>query len=184
MPSLRERFRRGRDPGDDARPKALVDDQAEAEADQADQADQAEAEQAEHAEQAEQAEDGTAAPTTDGAAQPAARPRRRRPLPSAGALRRERRVLLRDRDDRIRDLGGLVLEMYRQDRFRQDLVYEQAADVVAIEERLFQVDQLLALASSRGRAAPAQQCPHCGAPVFPGARFCASCGNALAPAQP
>jgi hypothetical protein len=159
MPSLRERFRRGREPGDDARP---VDDQAEA----------------------EQAEDGTAAPTTDGAAQPPAQPRRRRPLPPAGALRRERRVLLRDREDRIRDLGGLVLEMYRQDRFRQDLVYEQAADVVAIEERLFQVDQLLALASSRGRAAPAQQCPHCGAPVFPGARFCASCGNALAPAQP
>ena len=74
--------------------------------------------------------------------------------------------------------------MYRQDRFRQDLVYEQAAEVVAIEERLFQVDQLLALATSRGRVAPAQACPQCGAPVFPGARFCASCGNALAAPQP
>src|SRR5215218_4450976 len=93
-------------------------------------------------------------------------PARRRTLPPAGALRRERRVLLRDRESRIRDLGGLVLEMYRQDRFRQDLVYEQAAQIVAIEDRLFQVDQLLALATSRGRTAPAQQCSQCGSPVF------------------
>ena len=46
---------------------------------------------------------------------------RRRPLPSPGQLRRERRNLLRVREQRIRDIGGLVLEMYRQDRFRQDL---------------------------------------------------------------
>ena len=77
-----------------------------------------------------------------------------------------------------------MLEMYRQDRFRQDLVYEQAAQIVAIEDRLFQVDQLLALAASRGRAAPAQQCPQCGSPVFPGARFCATCGHGLTEPQP
>jgi hypothetical protein len=134
-------------------------------------------------------EDGGSTPATGeeresavaGNGGPAAPPRpRRRALPPAGALRRERRVLLRDREERVRDLGGLVLEMYRQDRFRQDLVYEQAAVIVAIEERLFQVDQLLALATSRGRVAPVQQCPQCGSPALPGARFCASCGNALA----
>ena len=131
-----------------------------------------------------EAGEGAAPPAADAEAPHApTAPPRRRSLPPAGVLRRERRTLLRDREDRIRDLGGLVLEMYRQDRFRQDLVYEQAAEVVAIEERLFQVDQLLALATSRGRVSPAQACPQCGAPVFPGARFCASCGNALAAPQ-
>jgi hypothetical protein len=148
MPSLLERFRRGRPPNG--------------------------------SDQVVEAADGDAPAATPA---PPAPPPRRRALPPAGVLRRERRTLLRDRDERIRDLGGLVLEMYRQDRFRQDLVYEQAADVVAIEERLFQVDQLLALATSRGRAAPSQSCPQCGAPAFPGAQFCASCGNALAAPQ-
>ena len=128
------------------------------------------------------AADGDAPPPPD-APGPAPPPARRRTLPPAGALRRERRVLLRDREERVRDLGGLVLEMYRQDRFRQDLVYEQAAQIVALEDRLFQVDQLLALATSRGRVAPAQQCPQCASPIFPGARFCASCGHAVAATQ-
>ena len=104
---------------------------------------------------------------------------RRRPLPPAGLLRRERRNLLRLREQRVRDLGGLVLEMYRQDRFRQDLVYEQAAEVVALEERLFQVDQLLAATAGRGRAAE-DRCGSCGAALLPGSRFCASCGEAVA----
>jgi zinc-ribbon domain len=95
-------------------------------------------------------------------------------------LRRERRALLRLREQRIRDLGGLVLEMYRQDRFRQDLVHEQAAEIVAIEERLFQIDQLLTAASARGRVAPTVLCARCSAPLLPGARFCPSCGQAVA----
>jgi len=72
--------------------------------------------------------------------------------------------------------------MYRQDRFRQDLVYELAAEIVSIEERLFQLDQLLAAAVSR-RSVAAEHCPSCGAPRVPGASFCASCGHALT-AQP
>jgi hypothetical protein len=88
--------------------------------------------------------------------------------------------MLRLREQRVRDLGGLVLEMYRQDRFRQDLVYEQAAEIVGIEERLYQVDQLLAAASGRGRAAPAAHCVRCGAPLLAGAKFCPSCGQAVA----
>jgi zinc-ribbon domain len=124
-----------------------------------------------------------ARPPEDEAGPESPSPPRRRPLPPAGALRRERRVLLRDREERIRDLGGLVLEMYRRDRFRQDIVYEQTAQIVAIEDRLFQVDQLLALATSRGRVAAAQHCPQCGSPVLPGARFCANCGHGLAESQ-
>ncbi|SRR5712692_6571713 len=100
---------------------------------------------------------------------------RRRPLPPPGQLRSERRALLRLREQRIRDLGGLVLEMYRQDRFRQDLVYEQAAEVVGIEERLHDLDQLLAAAAARGSTRTVH-CGQCGVPLFAGARFCPSCG--------
>ena len=101
--------------------------------------------------------------------------RRRRPLPSAGQLRRERRGLVRLREQRIRDLGGLVLEMYRQDRFRQDLVYEQAAEIAGIEERLHDLEQLLAAAASR-RSSRTVRCAQCGMPLFAGARYCPSCG--------
>jgi zinc-ribbon domain len=111
-------------------------------------------------------------------AQPQPQAPRRRRLPAPGLLRRERRAFMRLREQRIRDLGGLVLEMYRQDRFRQDLVYEQAAEIVAIEERLFHIDQLLAAAARR--SAPSEHCPHCGAPRVPGAAFCASCGRSVA----
>jgi hypothetical protein len=101
---------------------------------------------------------------------------RRRALPPAGHLRRERRNLLRLREQQIRDLGGLVLEMYRQDRFRQDLIYEQTAEIVAVEERLREVDELL-LAVSNRRGAAAPRCERCGTPLYPGARFCPSCGH-------
>jgi hypothetical protein len=105
-------------------------------------------------------------------------PRRRRVLPSPAHLRRERRNLLRIREQQIRDIGGLVLEMYRQDRFRQDLIYEQAADIVALEERLRETDELLAAASSRHGAAGIR-CEQCGTPLYSGARFCPSCGRAV-----
>jgi uncharacterized Zn finger protein (UPF0148 family) len=58
-------------------------------------------------------------------------------------------------------------------------VYEHAAAIVAIEERLFQIDQLLAAAATRGGTGGGEHCPECGSPLFPGARFCPSCGHAL-----
>jgi hypothetical protein len=88
-------------------------------------------------------------------------------------LRRERRALLRARDERIRDLGGLALEMFRQDSFREHLLYEQCAEVAAMENRLLELDVLL---ETRGR--PAARC-ECGAPLFPGARFCGHCGRGV-----
>jgi hypothetical protein len=112
----------------------------------------------------------------------AAPPRRRRYLPPPSRLRRERRALLRYREQRIRDLGGLVLEMYRQDSFRQDVVHEQAAEIVSLEERLREVDRLLTARTSRG--VRSLRCTRCGTPLYPGARFCPSCGQSLeAPAQ-
>ena len=107
---------------------------------------------------------------------PAAGPRR--PLPPAGRLRRERRTLLRVREERIRDLGGLVLEMYRREGFRPDLVEEQCAELVSLEDRLNEIDALLTAAVSARRPARAARC-ECGAPILWGSHFCANCGRPL-----
>ncbi len=99
----------------------------------------------------------------------------RRPLPPPGQLRRERRTLLRVREQRIRDLGGLMLEMYRRDQFRQDLLVDRCAELLSLEERLQELDQLLSTAHSLRRG-PAARC-ECGAPVIWGSHFCANCGR-------
>ena len=105
----------------------------------------------------------------------------RRALPPAGQLRRERRSLLQLREGRLRDLGGLILEMYRRDQFRQDLLVDRCAELATVEERLAELDALLAAALSRGRARPAARC-ECGAPIFWGSKFCAQCGRPTAAA--
>ena len=99
----------------------------------------------------------------------------RRTLPPPGQLRRDRRALLRLREERIRDLGGLMLEMYRRDQFRQDLVVDRCTELVALEERIAELDALLSTAMSV-RHRPAARC-ECGAPILWGSKFCASCGR-------
>jgi hypothetical protein len=101
---------------------------------------------------------------------------RRRPAPAPGELRRERRALLRAREERIRDLGGVVLEMYRQDSFRETLLYELCAEVAAMEQRLREIDLLL-----EARRPPTARC-ECGAPLLWGARYCPACGRPVAAA--
>jgi Double zinc ribbon len=86
------------------------------------------------------------------------------------ALKRERRALLREREERIRDLGGIVFEMFRRDRFRVELVTEHCADLVVLEERLEELDTLLS--TKRGSI----RC-ECGAPLAWGAHFCGNCGR-------
>jgi len=95
----------------------------------------------------------------------------RRAAPPSGELRRERKTLVREHEGRIRDLGGVVLEMYRQDSFRESLLYELCAEVTALEERLRELDMLL-----DARRPPAARC-ECGAPLFWGSRFCSTCGR-------
>lgn len=104
----------------------------------------------------------------------------RRSLPPLGRLRRERRELLRAREQRLRDLGGLMLEMFRHDQFRRELLLERCRDLVSLEERIAELDTLIAAAVSRGRTPPAAHC-ECGAAVFWGARFCAHCGRPVEP---
>jgi len=114
-------------------------------------------------------------------ARPAGPPRRL--LPHPGQLRKERRVLLRVREERLRDLGGLMLEMFRRDQFRQDLLVERCDELIALDERLQELDTLLAAAVSVRRAAPAARC-ECGAPLVWGSHFCANCGRPAAATPP
>jgi Double zinc ribbon len=107
----------------------------------------------------------------------------RRSLPHPGQLRRERRGLLRVREERLRDLGGLMLEMFRRDQFRQDLLIERCEQLVALDERLQELDTLLAAAVSVRRAAPPARCA-CGAPLVWGSHFCANCGRATTGTAP
>src|SRR5436190_9436227 len=120
----------------------------------------------------------TTAPAVPAAAPlPAKQPRQR--IPNVGLLRRERRLLMRTREERIRDLGGLMLEMFKRDRFREDIVLEHCAQLVALENRLHELNILLTHASGRRRVAPGPHC-ECGAALLVGARFCASCGRPVA----
>src|SRR5439155_25060841 len=119
----------------------------------------------------------------EGAAPPRAQSLPRRPLPHPGQLRRERRALVRLREDRLRDLGGLMLEMYRRDQFRQDLLVERCDELVALDDRLRELDTLLAATVSARRAAPAARCA-CGAPIVWGSHFCANCGRPVAATPP
>src|SRR5262245_32317457 len=89
---------------------------------------------------------------------------------------RERRALVRTREERIRDLGGLMLEMYRRDQFKQDLLIEQCQEVLAIEGRLTEIDELLQVSVARRREGVAHRCV-CGAPIVGGSHFCANCGR-------
>ena len=98
-----------------------------------------------------------------------------RRAPSPGALRRERRAILKAREELLRDLGGLAMEMYRRDQFRQDLLSEHARDIANLETRLHELDSMLAAAAA-GRRTTASRCD-CGAPIIWGSHFCANCGR-------
>jgi hypothetical protein len=117
----------------------------------------------------------------EGAPQPAPEngpptPARARRLPSPGALRRERRALVRTREERIRDLGGLMLEMYRRDQFKQDLLIEQCLEVISLEERLREIDEMLEASAQQRREGVGVRCT-CGAPIQWSSHFCNNCGR-------
>jgi hypothetical protein len=99
--------------------------------------------------------------------------------PPPRELKRERKALLLVREERLRDLGGLALEMYKRDRFSAGLVVERCAELVAIEARIQEIDALLD-GSARLRKEGVGSICVCGAPLLIGARFCATCGRPAA----
>src|SRR5919106_3959476 len=99
-------------------------------------------------------------------------------VPPPRELKRERKALLLVREERLRDLGGLALEMYKRDRFNAGLVVERCAELVAIEARVQQIDALLDGSALVRRGGGGAVCI-CGAPILLGAKYCDSCGRAL-----
>ena len=104
---------------------------------------------------------------------------RRRHAPPASELRRERRALLRLREEKLRDLGGLALEMYRRDQFREDLLLERCAGLIGLEARVHELDVLLGAVRPTPGAQRTARC-ECGAPLLWGSHFCATCGRPVA----
>jgi hypothetical protein len=97
-------------------------------------------------------------------------------VPPARELKRERKALLQVREERLRDLGGLALEMYKRDRFSAGLIVERCAELVAIEVRVQEIDALLDGTARLRRGGGGTVCI-CGAPLLLGAQFCATCGR-------
>ena len=97
-------------------------------------------------------------------------------VPPTRELKRERKALLLVREERLRDLGGLALEMYKRDRFSAALVVERCAELVAIEVRVQEIDALLDGTARLRRGGGGAVCI-CGAPLLLGAHFCATCGR-------
>ena len=94
-------------------------------------------------------------------------------MPPPGVIRRERRNVERLRDEKLRDLGGLMLEMYRRDTFRENLLADRCNELLGLDARLHELDEMLA--ASRRRV-PAGRCV-CGAPLPWGSHFCPHCGR-------
>jgi hypothetical protein len=113
---------------------------------------------------------------------PAAEPVERLPPPSR--LRRERRNLARHREVEIRDVGGLAVEMARRDRFKPELIFERANDVLQIEQRINELDGFLLAAAAVPRGTRSVQLCRCGAPLLPGSHFCSHCGRPSPAAAP
>jgi hypothetical protein len=92
--------------------------------------------------------------------------------PHAGLLRRERRALLKARETALKEIGGLLVEMYRRGGFREDLLAERAAAVVGIDARLSEIDELMHGSRKVARC-------QCGAPLLRGSHFCPNCGRPI-----
>ena len=100
-------------------------------------------------------------------------------LPPPGAIRRERRGLIDTREQQLRDLGGLIFEMFRYDRFNEGLVRERCAELLELDRRLGELEELYRAATNRE---PIRRCS-CGAELPPFSRFCPTCGIPTAPVQ-
>jgi len=69
--------------------------------------------------------------------------------------------------------------MYRRDRFREDLVLERCAELIGLEARVHELDELLGGSRALHGSRRSARCD-CGAPLLWGSRFCASCGRPIA----
>ena len=98
------------------------------------------------------------------------------PAPGRPAPERERRYLVRLREMELRDIGGLAAEMARRDDWRYPLLHSRCAEVLALEQRIHELDALIAASALAARGVAVATC-ECGAPLIEGSHFCANCGR-------
>jgi hypothetical protein len=118
---------------------------------------------------------------------------------SRGALERERRGLVDQREEQVYHLGGLAFELHRRERLPDGVMRRRADDVSQTDARIREIDAALdAIEANREerrqrdrekRAArpapePAGVCSNCGTPFQPEASFCWSCGTAVSRDEP
>jgi hypothetical protein len=113
------------------------------------------------------------------------------PAVTRRALRRQRQELVRQYQILVTDLGGLVVEMARRGFVNHALVERRAADLVALEHRIAELDAYIVAAAAVRRShvavpplmpqletpvAAATPCATCHALLVNDANFCAYCG--------
>ncbi len=98
-----------------------------------------------------------------------------------GQMRRRLRFLRRARELALRDLGGLVFDMHRFGRTREDLVAGKVGTLTRIDTELRALELALddVQAVTVLREAGITACPRCAAIHATDARFCPNCGLPL-----
>jgi hypothetical protein len=123
----------------------------------------------------------TAATTTEPATQVAAPPSGKASFRDRGRLRRRLRFLRRTRELAYRDIGGLIYDMRRFSRSRQDLLDAKLGALGAVDQELRALER--ALDDRRPihelREPGISSCPRCGALHDSEANFCPHCGLQL-----
>jgi len=123
-----------------------------------------------------------AQPTAESAAVAEAAAERRPGFRERGRMRRRLRYLRKLRELQVRDLGGLVFDLRRFERKRDDLVAQKIDHIRACD------DELRALETALGERRELRDvrepgiggtCPRCFAVYGSADRFCAHCGVAL-----
>lgn len=108
--------------------------------------------------------------------------------PTVGDLRRERKRLWDERERSVYHVGGLAVDLRRRGIEDIELVSQRADGVLAIDERLNEIDAQLTQLDARrrgGNALPAAgYCMSCGAPFQHEAVFCFRCGARVHPHGP
>ena len=71
------------------------------------------------------------------------------------------------------DLGGAFYEMAIRDQVKLDVLTRKAAELQRVDIELGQIEEALEQLGAQATG----ECPSCGTPYEPGARFCSRCGN-------
>jgi len=115
-------------------------------------------------------------------ASPAEAAPRRPGFRARGRMRRRLRYLRRLRELQVRDLGGLVFDLRRFERKRDDLVAQKLDQIRACDDELHALERAL---DERRDLRDVREpgiggtCPRCFAIFGSADRFCANCGAAL-----